>query len=594
MRLRGNGWFASFLVATALLMTPGVAGAATMLEIRDVQPDHWAYRAVKTLVERYGIVEPGPEQLFRGTRNVSRFELAAMLAKVLERVEQMAATIRPAEDATQAGPVRPDDLRLLRRLVQEFQDELTGLKDLAEAQDRRLSALEERPRMGGRVSAWLQHTTASAGTPAGEPTARVLSTWTLESAMGPGATYHGELSFFGTAVQRMASGHRILDGGRAGEPFDQSGSLYVRRSAGVWTASGTTLHVGIMTLSDALRSGPSSGDPFRENAAWPLGESGLGLVGTPPVVNRDTGITLVPANPDSPLPTPAGRVRWNPGVQAVEDLLDPNSSWATITGAGPAAALSTTWGPLEAGLGLHAGAPGASQTLALIDQPATFPLVAPLGQGYALAKLGLDGGWIRGAVYGRSDWATLTAGTGEGQGWGGGLDLGDSNLGLHVAHARMNRRLVDAGERSESIVMLASHDLFGTGLELGVASKWGAGPGQAASAAWLPGVTLDWCSSGAYLKLPGFARFTHLTIAGQMSGKDLFTSHWGSGITIQTAWEPLPGFPRLRLQYDQGRFYGAASTPAPAGFKSVELANALFGGAAQTHELWLVGTDWSF
>ena len=594
MRVSGTRILAALLPLSALYTLVPQARAASMLEIRDVQREHWAYQAIQSLVERYGIIEPSPDQTFRGSKNVSRYEIAVLLAKVLDRVEQMVTVTRPGEPPASREGVRPDDLRLLRRLVQEFQDELTGLKGLSEAQDLRLTALEERPRVGGRVSAWLQHTTASAGTPATEPGARVLSTWKIESMMGPGATYHGELSFFGTGVQRMANGHRILDGGRTDTPFDQSGSLYLRRSTGVWTSGPTTLHVGIMTLSDALRTGPSHGDPFRENPAWALGESGFGFVGTPPVQDRETGITLVPTNPQASLPTPAGRVRWNPGVQPVEDLLDPNSSWATVTGAGPAAAVSTVWGPLEAGLGLHAGAPGASATLALLDQPATFPLVSPLGQGYALGKLGLDGGWIRAGLYGRSDWATLTAGTGAGQGWGLGLDLGDSTLGLHAAHARMNRRNLDAGERSESTLMLATHDMFGTGIELGLGSKWGAGRGEAAIGKWLPGVGLDWSSSGAYLKLPGFARFTHLTIAGQMSGKDLFTSHWGSGITIQTTWDPVPGFPKLRLEYDQGRFYGASGTPVPATFKSAEEANALFSGGAQTHELWLLGTDWSF
>ncbi|MGI6559228.1 MAG: S-layer homology domain-containing protein [Limnochordia bacterium] len=89
----------------------GLGLSAQRLQIKDVPPDHWAYEAVATLIER-GYLAVYEDGTFDGTRSVDRFTFAATVAKLLESVEQERATVTES------------DLQLLRRLSTEFRDDL--------------------------------------------------------------------------------------------------------------------------------------------------------------------------------------------------------------------------------------------------------------------------------------------------------------------------------------------------------------------------------------------------------------------------------------------------------------------------------------
>lgn len=90
------------------------------MSFSDVSPNHWAYKAIKSLVEDYGVMGGFPDGTFRGNRNLTRYEAAAMVAKIMEKVEQMAAT---GEKPVKAAP--PANLDALRK---EFKSELDSLK----------------------------------------------------------------------------------------------------------------------------------------------------------------------------------------------------------------------------------------------------------------------------------------------------------------------------------------------------------------------------------------------------------------------------------------------------------------------------------
>jgi Carbohydrate-selective porin, OprB family/S-layer homology domain len=53
----------------------------------DVQPSDWAYQYVKTLNERYNLLIGDPDGKFRGNEPLTRYEFAAVLSQVLQRVE---------------------------------------------------------------------------------------------------------------------------------------------------------------------------------------------------------------------------------------------------------------------------------------------------------------------------------------------------------------------------------------------------------------------------------------------------------------------------------------------------------------------------
>ena len=58
-------------------------------QLRDVQPNVWAYEALKSLVERYGCIVGYPDATFRGDRALSRWEFAAGLNACLNTMEKL-------------------------------------------------------------------------------------------------------------------------------------------------------------------------------------------------------------------------------------------------------------------------------------------------------------------------------------------------------------------------------------------------------------------------------------------------------------------------------------------------------------------------
>jgi hypothetical protein len=103
---------------------PAMAAGLPVAEMQDVRVDHWAFAAIQAVVEKYAIMEGFPDRTFKGQRNLTRYEFAAALMRVMQRVEEMMKNGRD---------VGATDLRLLRDLRDEFKAEVNSLK-LANAQ----------------------------------------------------------------------------------------------------------------------------------------------------------------------------------------------------------------------------------------------------------------------------------------------------------------------------------------------------------------------------------------------------------------------------------------------------------------------------
>lgn len=605
MRMR----LATLAVTVAIATTQGLTAAPVsaftpVSEFKDITPDHWAYNAIKALVEKYQIMEGFPDNTFRGTRTISRFELAAALAKVMARVEEMVASATgETPQPTRIQPnVNADDLRTIGRLQQEFKDELTGLKGRVDTQDQRLTSLEKRLRLGGSLEALYRTYTVQPNKQASEmDDLRIATHLTLDSDMGADLSYRGQLSIYNVGVKRFANGYQGTEGGQYNAASDTGTPLYVRRSYFSWTPAAVAVHAGVMTFSDTLRIGSSLKNDFRTGPTWIQAQSGYGFVGTPPLQpptspsTTDQGALVVaPIDPLSGLPIIPGRVHWNPGVNVAEDLLDPNSVWAVNTGAAPAAVVTTNFGPVELGAGLNYGTPGASTQLALSDLPRTFPVIAEYYQGYSLAKAGVDLGIARVGAYGRADNAALsqlTNALAPGKGWGATVDLGTDALGLNVGFAEMTRRnAFDSNRYAESSAFLVTNSLFGTGIGLGIGTKLGDSPAANMAGRAMSFVDYDWSSTGAYVRVPFFSVIPTLTIAAQHSGRSLFATDLGSGLSAIAEIQIAPSLPTLLLEYDMGRFYGTSTTPSADPGKD----NQLIGGSFPTHEQIVLGTSVKF
>ncbi|MGA7952352.1 MAG: iron uptake porin, partial [Gloeobacterales cyanobacterium] len=108
----------------------------TVAELSDVDPDHWAFQALKSLVERYGCIEGYPSKKYLGNRPLSRYEFAAGLNACLDKVSEILAM---ATDPL----VTKDDLAAVQRLQEEFKAELMILRgrvDVLEAKTKELEA----------------------------------------------------------------------------------------------------------------------------------------------------------------------------------------------------------------------------------------------------------------------------------------------------------------------------------------------------------------------------------------------------------------------------------------------------------------------
>lgn len=97
---------------------------------KDVPESHWAYKEVRKLVDK-GIVKGLPGGTFKGEKRVSRYHLAVMLDRALERIESSGETLTPA------------DSKVMGKLVAEFGKELALLGVKMTALEDEVAAVHE-------------------------------------------------------------------------------------------------------------------------------------------------------------------------------------------------------------------------------------------------------------------------------------------------------------------------------------------------------------------------------------------------------------------------------------------------------------------
>ncbi|PIG91898.1 iron uptake porin [Gloeocapsopsis sp. IPPAS B-1203] len=112
-----------------------VAQVTSVSQLSDVQPTDWAFQALQSLVERYGVIAGYPDGTYRGNRAMTRYEFAAGLNAALDRVNELIA-------AGTADMVRREDLATLQRLQEEFAAELATLRGRVDALEAQTAELE--------------------------------------------------------------------------------------------------------------------------------------------------------------------------------------------------------------------------------------------------------------------------------------------------------------------------------------------------------------------------------------------------------------------------------------------------------------------
>jgi Carbohydrate-selective porin, OprB family/S-layer homology domain len=126
----------SVAAMSSTVVSPDVAQVSSVSELADVDPNSWAFQALKSLVERYGCIEGYPSKKYLGNRPLSRYEFAAGLNACLDKIgEQIAASTEPL--------VAKEDLAPLQRLQERFKEELSIMRgeiDGLEAKTKELEA----------------------------------------------------------------------------------------------------------------------------------------------------------------------------------------------------------------------------------------------------------------------------------------------------------------------------------------------------------------------------------------------------------------------------------------------------------------------
>ena len=103
-------------------------------QLRDVSPTDWAYEALRSLVDRYGCIAGFPNQTYRGSQALTRYEFAAGLNSCLNQIERLIAS---------QGGVDQESLDTIARLTQEFEAELATLGGRVDELESRTAVLED-------------------------------------------------------------------------------------------------------------------------------------------------------------------------------------------------------------------------------------------------------------------------------------------------------------------------------------------------------------------------------------------------------------------------------------------------------------------
>ncbi|HLV09012.1 MAG TPA: S-layer homology domain-containing protein [Halanaerobiales bacterium] len=119
----------TIIITLILLLSMNLSVSA--VSINDVPANHWAYQSVKTLIDR-GLLSLYDDGTFRGSDKVSRFELAEIVARILENIE------------VGVSSVSSTDMELLRKLSYEFRDELVDLAEQGNIFKEQISSLEQK------------------------------------------------------------------------------------------------------------------------------------------------------------------------------------------------------------------------------------------------------------------------------------------------------------------------------------------------------------------------------------------------------------------------------------------------------------------
>jgi hypothetical protein len=129
-----------FVAAALLAVAVGVPSGVRATPFADVPADHWAYQAIETL-SADGLIDGYPDGSFKGDRPLSRYEMAAIVARIVAKLEAQGA-----QTASKA------DLDRLQKLMNALKDELDALGVRVTTLEDQVAALDARTKFAQSLS----------------------------------------------------------------------------------------------------------------------------------------------------------------------------------------------------------------------------------------------------------------------------------------------------------------------------------------------------------------------------------------------------------------------------------------------------------
>lgn len=249
------------LAGTAMLTATPALALTPVSELKDVSPDHWAYNAIQTLVEKYQVMEGFPDRTFRGNKTVTRYELAAALTKVMQRMDQV---VKPGTPAPAPKPVAPTtaavDKATVEKLKAEFKTELAALETRVEKNETALKALQDSfaklVKVGGSVRATFADDTLDQGKDRSAPFISTDLTVKFKGTISESTTY--DTAIGGTV---KASGSGDVPGPMGGGSGPSADTMGIRTARYTTKLGATTINVGRFPMW-LVGFGPYSDQPF--------------------------------------------------------------------------------------------------------------------------------------------------------------------------------------------------------------------------------------------------------------------------------------------------------------------------------------------
>jgi len=166
--------FLSTLLSLTAITVPGLAAEpsaadTTQLTYPDVAAEHWAFEALETLAQVYGLKLGYPDGSFKGQQSVSRYELAALILRLMQKMPAN-ATQNPDLDKLQAA--FQTEIEALKNEQAETLEGIYDRLDLIEVQamEREASLLEQFQqqlpfKLSGDLAFRYEHLTANWANP---------------------------------------------------------------------------------------------------------------------------------------------------------------------------------------------------------------------------------------------------------------------------------------------------------------------------------------------------------------------------------------------------------------------------------------------